>query len=60
MDSKGYDVLTPVEQAEIARTFLASERGPDWVCPRCKEKIDGAFDVCWKCGRERDEAWVSS
>jgi len=24
-----------------------------WVCPSCRESIDGDFDVCWRCQAER-------
>jgi hypothetical protein len=27
--------------------------GPDWVCPRCGETVEGAFDLCWNCGHSR-------
>jgi hypothetical protein len=25
-----------------------------WTCPNCHEQIDDSFDVCWKCGTDRD------
>jgi predicted nucleic-acid-binding Zn-ribbon protein len=25
-----------------------------WHCPKCREKIDDEFDVCWSCGTSRD------
>jgi hypothetical protein len=25
-----------------------------WKCPRCGEKVDPGFDVCWSCGTTRD------
>jgi hypothetical protein len=27
-----------------------------WVCPHCRETMEGQFTSCWKCGREREEA----
>jgi hypothetical protein len=27
-----------------------------WTCPKCGEKLEGQFSVCWKCGIKRDEA----
>jgi hypothetical protein len=24
-----------------------------WICPGCREWIEGAFSSCWRCGRER-------
>lgn len=34
--------------------WLAEEwdPGPDWLCPGCGERVEGQFEVCWKCGRE--------
>lgn len=53
--SGAYDVLVFPEQAEEARALLEADHGPDWTCPTCGEKVDGVFDSCWKCGRERDK-----
>lgn len=25
-----------------------------WTCPKCGEKVDPSFDVCWKCGTTPD------
>lgn len=25
-----------------------------WTCPNCSEPIEAQFDVCWKCGTERN------
>ena len=25
-----------------------------WVCPKCKEQMEGQFTVCWNCGTVRD------
>ena len=27
-----------------------------WVCPTCKETIEGQFTSCWKCGYEHETA----
>jgi hypothetical protein len=51
---RGHDVRVAAEQADEARSLLETERGPDWTCPKCNEKIDGVFDACWKCGHERE------
>jgi len=24
-----------------------------WLCPQCKETLEGQFTSCWKCGNER-------
>ena len=31
------------------------ERARSWVCGGCGELIEGSFDLCWNCGRERPE-----
>jgi hypothetical protein len=25
-----------------------------WVCKKCNAQIDGVYDICWKCGSNRD------
>tara|TARA_Y100001970_G_scaffold80482_1_gene102241 strand:+ start:659 stop:1075 length:417 start_codon:yes stop_codon:yes gene_type:complete len=25
-----------------------------WVCKKCKEELEDSFDICWKCGYEKD------
>lgn len=27
--------------------------GPEWRCPECEERLESAFDTCWKCGAAR-------
>jgi hypothetical protein len=29
------------------------ETHTSWVCPSCKETIEGQFTSCWKCGTEQ-------
>jgi hypothetical protein len=24
-----------------------------WLCPKCKEKLEGQFEICWQCGHVR-------
>ena len=24
-----------------------------WTCPRCREQVEGQFEVCWRCGASR-------
>jgi len=41
---------------EILSQFLselAAER-PSWICRGCGELLPGGFDLCWRCGRQRD------
>jgi hypothetical protein len=50
-----YDEDLPRGRELLAR-FLA-ERDPEprrsWVCRSCGELVDGSFDLCWRCGGER-------
>ncbi len=41
-----------------ARTALEERDGPQlvrsaWVCPKCAERNEPAFDWCWSCQTER-------
>lgn len=27
---------------------------PSWECPGCGEMLEGHFNACWSCGRQRD------
>lgn len=29
--------------------------GAAWSCPRCGERLEPQFEVCWRCGTERPE-----
>jgi len=31
-------------------TAASAPTGPDWVCPVCKEHVEGVFSECWNCG----------
>ena len=40
-------------QFDQARQLLHELRHPPhrrWVCPGCREQIDGPFEQCWNCG----------
>jgi hypothetical protein len=42
---------------ELLRRFLADSArdvGHSWVCHGCGELIDGSFDLCWRCGGDRE------
>ncbi|KAA0019855.1 DUF2007 domain-containing protein [Salinicola corii] len=28
---------------------------PAWRCQGCGERLDGVFDTCWQCGRDRPD-----
>lgn len=31
-----------------------SESGIMWNCKKCDESLEDSFDICWKCGTERE------
>ncbi len=42
---------------ELLQRFLADcarDTGRSWVCRGCGELIDGGFDLCWRCGADRE------
>lgn len=26
-----------------------------WDCPKCHEKLEAQFEICWKCGYKREQ-----
>ncbi len=36
----------------LAKQDLASA---NWICPVCKEQLEGQFDACWSCGSPRNK-----
>lgn len=42
--------------AEYERSRGAAAPSESWTCPKCGEQIEGAFDSCYKCDVEKDEA----
>jgi uncharacterized protein YlaI len=41
------------EQIDAARVLLGELRHAPhrhWVCPDCRERVDGPFEQCWNCG----------
>lgn len=54
----GIKMLVPQQDAEQARDLLRAADQPTridpWPCPACGESIDGDFETCWKCGRDRE------
>lgn len=54
----GVKLLVPaedVDRAEQALTRVAPKLGP-WLCGHCFSEVDEGFDVCWKCGADRNAA----
>lgn len=47
------DVL-PRARLLVQAWLRREEDGCPWVCPQCGERLEGQFDSCWQCGRERD------
>ncbi len=44
--------LVPAER--LLEDFLQPlHEGEPWICPGCSERIDGQFDLCWKCGTDK-------
>ena len=61
-DGPQVELLVPKERAEEARQVIEewlASRGqpraatPLWLCSSCGEGNEAAFEVCWKCGKER-------
>ncbi|MCF7991767.1 MAG: DUF2007 domain-containing protein [Thiohalocapsa sp.] len=43
--------------SELLARFLAEnsrDGARSWVCRGCGELIEGTFDLCWRCGTERE------
>ncbi len=51
-------VLEDADAARAERLIREAEAPPAeaeaWRCPRCGERIEGAFAQCWQCGAARD------
>jgi len=45
-----------VAQAEKLLAVLADANGCDWTCPHCSESNGVNFDLCWHCGRSRENS----
>jgi hypothetical protein len=41
--------------AAILSESFAEDKGANWHCRDCDEEVDAGFDVCWSCGKNRDE-----
>jgi len=57
----GARVLVPSCDATRAKAIIESlpddseNSDKPWFCGKCKEVVDGDFDVCWSCGNARVE-----
>lgn len=54
----GVKLYVPDDELDKAREILAGKGTAStavaWVCEGCSEEIEGSFDACWKCGRDRE------
>jgi hypothetical protein len=50
MNDSDFAAATECVEAELARPAAAA-----WQCPKCHEKLEGQFEICWKCGYERQD-----
>jgi len=43
--------------SHLLEEFLSpdSDLGKSWKCVGCGETVEGVFEVCWNCARERPE-----
>lgn len=56
--SRGVKLLVNAEDEAAARQTLTdlndSPPAPAWACPACGEQVEGNFNTCWNCGRDRN------
>lgn len=54
----GVKLYVADQELEKAREILTSSTVATttgtWICRGCSEEIDGSYDACWKCGRDRE------
>jgi hypothetical protein len=43
-----------IAQRLIEDAFATADKTDDWHC-QCNEIIDGQFEICWSCGKERPD-----
>ena len=51
-DSRYEEALRVVRRYEQANSGKLSS-GEKWLCSSCREKLEGQFTHCWKCGAPR-------
>lgn len=49
MDDAQFDEAEKILQAELNAKIVAQ----DWDCPKCRERLEAQFEICWKCGAKR-------
>lgn len=49
------DEVWPRAKSLLDSWLKNEEETASWVCPSCKEILEGQFGACWKCGEEREE-----
>ena len=47
-DRASYDAHENIQHGLLAELRHPPRRR--WVCPGCRESIDGPFEQCWNCG----------
>lgn len=47
------DEVLPRAQQLVDHWLHEDDTAVPWRCPDCGEELEGQFDRCWKCGRER-------
>lgn len=40
---------------QVIDEFQNAESLPAWRCPKCGERVEGQFSVCWNCGTPRPD-----
>ncbi len=66
LPANSFPVIWVVEDEDLARarqllddffstpTPTGESGSTHWTCRSCGERIEGAFELCWNCGRARD------
>lgn len=50
MDDQDFDAAKRCLQTELSNNETDAAA---WACPKCHEKLEAQFKICWKCGHER-------
>jgi hypothetical protein len=49
-NDKQYDSAQELLIAFLKGSFAPINGGEKWVCPDCREELEGQFTNCWNCG----------